>query len=241
VGGARALVVARALATACVLAITVALGSPGPSAHVSGMPGSSTPERSVHLVSHGWHVGLVLRREDVPADLWPERDALGPVRYLEVGWGDGDFYPARPGTVALALRAAFCSRWSVLQVIGFDDPVAAMFPGSKILEAGLSPSGLAALARYIGLTYARDQDGHPIVVAPALYGVGVFYAARGHYRLLDGSNTWVARGLHAAGCPVDVDRVVTAGDVLHQAVRFSRVIRSGVFVRGSDDAPMVCR
>lgn len=231
----------RAVATACVLAVTVAFGSPGVAADLSGVPGTSTPERSVHLVSHGWHVGLVLRREDVPAGLWPEKDALGPVRYLEVGWGDGDFYPARPGTAALALRAAFRSRGSVLQVVGFDDPVAAMFPGSTILEADLSPRGLAALAHYIGLTYARDQDGHAIVVAPAQYGVGVFYAARGHYRLLDGSNTWVARGLQAAGCPVDVDRAVTASGVLHQVAGFSRVIRGGVFVRGSEQPPMACR
>lgn len=222
------------------LVIAAVLGSLGASAHVSAPPGSSPPDRPVYLVSHGWHVGLVLRREDAPAGLWPERDALGPVRYLEVGWGDGDFYPARPGTVALALRAAVNSRWSVLQVVGFDEPVAEMFPGSKILEIALSPQGLAALAEYIGMTYARDQDGQAIAVAPAQYGFGLFYAARGRYSLLHGSNTWVARALQIAGCPIDVDAAITAGAVLHQAVGFSRVIRGGVFVRGSDQAPMAC-
>jgi uncharacterized protein (TIGR02117 family) len=243
VGGAGALatVPVRALATAGVLVLAAVLGSGSGSAEDSGAAGPGTADPAIYLVSHGWHVGLVLRRDDVPAGLWPERDALGHVRYLEVGWGDGDFYPARRGTVGLALRAAFRSRWSVLQVVGFDAPVTVMFPGSKILEVDLPAGGLAALARYIETTYARDRDGRAIAVAPAQYGVGVFYIARGHYSLRRGSNAWAARGLQVAGCPIDPDAAITAGGVLHQAVRFSRVIRPGVFVRGTDDSPVACR
>jgi uncharacterized protein (TIGR02117 family) len=194
----------------------------------------------VYLVSHGWHVGLVLPREDLAGVGPPAPPGGRLVQYVEVGWGDGDYYPAKRGTLPLALRAAFHSRSSVLQVIGFDGPVAEMFPRSKILAIDLAPAGLAALSRHVEASQAVDQAGRPVVVAPAQYGVGAFYLARGRYRLADNSNTWVARGLKAAGCPIDVDAAVTAGAVLHQAVRFARVVRPGVFLRVSDGGSLRC-
>lgn len=208
-------------------------------------PGAATEAasagHSVSVVSHGWHVGLVLRGEDAGAVAALVEDGLGAFRHFEVGWGDGDYYPAPRGTVPLAFRAAVCSRWSVIQVVGFDPAVTDMFPRSKILEVDLSPGGLAALVRYVVATFATGGDGRPIVVAPAQYGVGFFYLARGRYRLRDNSNTWVARALYTAGCPIDVDAAITAGAVLHQAVRFARVVRPGVLLRASDAAPARCR
>ena len=82
--------------------------------------------KPVYVVSHGWHVGLVLRRDDIGAGV-----SAPAGQYLEIGWGDGDFYPAARGTLGLALRAAFRSRSSVLQVVGFDAPVTEIFPRSN--------------------------------------------------------------------------------------------------------------
>ena len=228
-------------AARAMLALAVALvgAGCGSATHVGLDTAPSIVARPAYVVSHGWHVGLVLRHDEFAAAS-PRGRSAPAGEYVEVGWGDGDFYPAARGTLALALRAAFRSRSSVLQVVGFDGPVSEMFPRSKILEIELTPAGLVALARHIEASYALDAEGRPIVVAPAQYGTGVFYLARGHYRLADNSNTWVARGLKVAGCPIDVDASVTAGAVLHQAVRFARVVRPGVFLRESDAGSLRC-
>lgn len=225
---------------ALALAVGVATHSPAIAAEVSGAPSLSAPGRVVYLVSHGWHAGLVLGRDDLAEAAQPEHEPLGTFRYLEFGWGDGDYYPARRGTVPLALRAAFCSRWSLIQVVGFDGGVAQTFPHSKILEISLSSLGYAALARYVHGTFVLDDEGRPIVVAPAQYGSGSFYLARGRYRLADNSNNWVARGLALAGCPIDVEAATTTSALLHQAARFARVVRPGVFLRAWGETPMRC-
>ena len=203
-----------------------------------GAPSGAGP--SIYVVSHGWHVGLVLRRQELPATSLLARYAPGPFQHLEIGWGDGDYYPARRGTLALALRAAFRSRGSVLHVVGFDDAVTTFFAQAKAVQVDLTPEGLASLARYIDTAYAVDADGRPIVVARAEYGTGFFYLARGQYELLDNSNTWAARGLKIAGCPVDVEVALTAGAVLYQAARLGHVLRGGVFLRGADRSAMRC-
>ena len=228
----------RVPATAFAVALGLLAASCAGTRLSPGTPSGAGP--SAYVVSHGWHVGLVLRREDLPAASLLARYAPGPFQYLEVGWGDGDYYPAKRGTLALALRAAFRSRWSVLHVVGFDDPVTAMFAGAQVVQVDLTPEGLASLARYIDTTYAVDSDGRPILVAPSEYGVGLFYRARGQYELLDNSNTWAARGLKIAGCPVEVDIALTAGAVMHQVARFGHVLRGGLLLHGSDRSAMRC-
>lgn len=223
----------RSLALAVFVVAATVSAAPASAESVPSIGASLGSRRPLYLVSHGWHVGLVLRREDVPAAVWPEKDAFGPVRYLEVGWGDGDYYPAPRGTIPRALRAAFCSRWSVLQVVAFDREVAEMFPRAKILRIDVPPARITAVARYIEHSYAEPRPGDPVVVAAAPYGSGVFVAARGHYSLRENSNTWTARALRIAGCPIDVDAALTAGGLLHQAAPFATVVRPGRLLRES--------
>jgi uncharacterized protein (TIGR02117 family) len=177
----------------------------------------------VYLVGHGWHVGLALPLADVPAAAWPESLMFRGFRFVEVGWGDGDFYPAARGTVGQALAAAFRSRSSVLHVAAFDPPVAEFFPAAPIVEIPLSPGGLEALTRFVHGAFARTAGGEPIAVAPSVYGHGRFYRATGHYHLLRNSNTWAAEALRAAGCPIEPRRAITAGSVLDAARGFGRV------------------
>ncbi|MGH7312978.1 MAG: DUF2459 domain-containing protein [Candidatus Rokuibacteriota bacterium] len=175
-------------------------------------------------MGHGWHVGLAMRRADVSPAIWPESTELADVRFIEVGWGDGDFYPAATGTIGLALKAAFFSASSVLHVAGFDLPVAEFFAGTPLVEIALSARGFDALSRFIHEAYAQDARGELVKVAPALYGRGSFYLATGRYHALANSNTWTARALRAAGCPVTPAWALTAGNVLWQVRRFGLVI-----------------
>ena len=199
------------------------------------------PGTSIWIVSHGWHVGIAMPREAMPRERWRERDALGDVRYLEVGWGDGEFYPAARGTVGLALKAVFRSRSSVLHVAGFDAPVATSFPESAIVEIELSPRGLDGLARFIDQQYARDAAGRALTGPPGLYGdVARFYLASEGYGPFRNSNHWTARALRAAGCPIDPRWTISAGSVLEQARHFGRPLRhapatSATPVRESED------
>lgn len=189
-------------------------------------PAADEPVKPVWVVGHGWHVGLAVRRADLSTAIWPESVELGAVRFIEVGWGDGDFYPAAPGTSGMALRAAFWSKSSVLQVIGFDLPVSEFFAGAPLVEIALSARGFDALSRFIQQAYARDDQGQLVRMGPALYGRGSFYLATGRYHAMANSNTWAARALRAAGCPITPAWALTAGNVLWQARRIGRVVQA---------------
>jgi uncharacterized protein (TIGR02117 family) len=186
------------------------------------LPGEATV--TIYVVGHGWHTGIVIRRDDIPAEAWPEYRRFLAARFLEVGWGDRAFYESPEAGVRLALKAAFSSEGSVLHVAGFDPPPATYFSRAEIIAIELSSRGVEALARFVSATYALDGAGQPIEIGPGLYPVSRFYAATGRYSLLYTCNTWVAEALRAAGCPITPALAVTAGNLLLQAERCGRAV-----------------
>ena len=70
-------------------------------------PQGGGPALAVYLVAHDMHTGIAVRRADIPAGLWPESRDFSQAEYLEVGWGNRDYYYGRNqglgGTLAAML------------------------------------------------------------------------------------------------------------------------------------------
>jgi uncharacterized protein (TIGR02117 family) len=171
--------------------------------------------RWVWIVRHDWHTGLVVRRGDVRADVWPERDDFSGAAYLEVGWGDRDFYQAPRGTLWMGLKAAFGANDSVLHVVAFSSPPAVYFAGSEVAKIALSTPGFHALVAFIADAHARTDDGRAIPLGPGRYGHSRFYLGRERY-VFTSCNVWTARALRAGGFPITPFWAITAANVMFQ-------------------------
>jgi uncharacterized protein (TIGR02117 family) len=181
------------------------------------------PGISAWVFDHGWHTAIVVRRVDVDRTLWPEVDDFPEATFVEVAWGDREFYMARPATPWLALKAAFLTSGSVLHVAGFSGRVATYFAGSEVVEVRLTRGGFDAMTRFIHEEYQHDRDDRPRRLTPGLYGTSWFYAARDRYHLFNTCNTWVARALSTAGLAVAPAGVITADEVMRQVKRVGQV------------------
>jgi len=192
---------------------------PGP-----GKPQSGGPGVAVYLVAHDKHSGIAVRRADIPAGLWPESRDFPQAEYLEVGWGDRDYYYGRNQSWGGALRAALGSdNPSVLHVAGVRGPLAENFPASEIIEVKLSRDGFERLVRYIHDAYDRAGAPAAAPLGPGLYGDSRFYPARESFNIFRTCNVWTARGLRGAGLPIE-DSITMEG-VLSQARGIGKVIQ----------------
>ena len=182
--------------------------------------------KSVYVMSHGWHTGIAVRRQDIPEGLWPEQYDFADAEYVEVGWGDREFYMTPEATSGQALRAVVWPTSSVLHVVAFSGRVGRFFPRSEILEIAVSSRGFDRLVTFIQDAHARDEAGRAIPLGPGQYGNSRFYLAREKYFLLKTCNTWTARALRAAGAPITPLYALTAGNVMSQARTFGSPIGS---------------
>lgn len=211
----------------CILCLAAIYGACAAPVRDPPAPSESEPRTTVYLVSYGWHAGIVLRRAEIPDNLWPELGNFHSVQYLEVGWGDMDYYQAPEPHLGLALKAGLLPTASVLHIVGFDGPVPAYFPYREIIGIELSTASFEHLARTIGASFARDEAGNAKSLGPGLYGNSRFYLSGETYHLFNTCNVWTARALRAAGLPISPARTITVGSLMSQARKFGVVVQSG--------------
>ncbi len=186
------------------LGIAVAIASyflycPSP---VAGLfPPLNTKTRTIYFVQHDWHSGLAWAQRDQEnfgAEAW--KDAP----FVEVGWGDRQFYFAGDQSIPSMLRAVFIPSDSVMHVVSFVEPPEQFFK-FPVLKIELSELGFQNLLTYVKQTFAVNETGDRLAaIGKGQYGVSNFYAAVPRYFSLFNCNTWAAEALRQAGvstCP----------------------------------------
>jgi len=186
--------------------------------------------RTLHVVGHGWHTGIVLRAADVPADAWPARADFPDAQYLEIGWGDRDYYQATDPGAWLALKAAFWPAPGVLHVVAFDGAVERYFGAAEVIELDVSEAGLQRLIKHLRASHELDAAGRPVVLGLGLYGRSRFYASRERFHLFKTCNVWVATALREAGLPLTPTLTVSADALMARLRALGRVHRAGEFL-----------
>lgn len=206
----------------CVLALwTVVAAGNGTAA----APAAEKRTAAFYVDSHGWHSGIFIPRAAIPPGAWPsgvvEQDFAG-CAYLELGWGDRKFYPAKHPGVLMAFDAALLPGPSVLHIAGLQPPLADAHTWSALVKVPCTRGELAGLCRDLGRSFERDSRGRTRRMGPGLYGAkSGFYPAQGSYWIGNNCNNWTARELRAGGLPAhpDVFRAFTSGEVVAQTRR----------------------
>ncbi len=184
------------------------------------------PTKTIYLVNHGWHAGLVLLHSDIPSHHWlgtlPFRRAV----YLEVGWGDKDYYQTPDPHLGIKLKALFLPTTSVLHIVGINAPVTGYFANSEIIQIELTVAGFERLLGYIAHSHAMDDAGQAIPLEAGLYGDSRFYLSRERYTLFKTCNTWTARALRAAGYPITPAFTFSVNGLMRQALIHGRLIQA---------------
>jgi uncharacterized protein (TIGR02117 family) len=209
----------------CTLAVTVLCSGCAASIKGECPVDEREPALTIYLVSHGWHVGIVVNTADIPDDVRLVHEDFSSAGYLEIGWGDRDFYQTPRPHLGIALKAIFLPTPSVLHIVAFNDSVAAYFPHSEIIRVRLSDAGFQRLIRYIAASYDRDPVGNLIPSGAGLYGVSQFYRSQETYHLFRTCNVWTARALYTAGCPVRPFLAITGDNLMMQVRSFGTMLR----------------
>lgn len=181
------------------------------------------PTKSLFVVSHGSHAGLLLRRADIPDGAIPELDDLPDLGWIELGWGDADYYPSSEPTLLDGLNALFSSDGSVIHVSSVSGPDDLALPAETILEIPLCEDGFSKLVPFVSETFLRTKTGPAGPLRRGWYGVSLFYPSRRKFSIRNTCNTWVADSLRMAGCPVEGSPIV-GSSLMKEAKRFGRPV-----------------
>lgn len=190
-------------------------------------PAPDEPTKTIYLASHGWHAGIVVKRADIPPAIWPQHNNDFPdAEYLEVGWGDKDYYMTPSPHMGITLKAGIIPTESVLHIVGFSGPVTRYFPYSEVIRLDLSEAGFQQLCLYIENSFDMDEAGVSRSLGPSLYGSGHFYQSHESYHAFNTCNVWTAKALHEAGCPITPAANLTVKTLMANVAKFGTVIQN---------------
>ena len=169
----------------------------------------------VRVVSNGWHTAIVIpRRELVSTGLLPEADDFPGASFLEFGWGDRVYYPAKEKTLGMALAAALVPTPAVMHMAALARAPRLIYPGSEVVAVALTEGGIRYLVGAIAGEFKRPKGARAVPVSRGLYSDSNFYDAHGTFHLFNTCNTWTARMLRASGVKLSPSGVITADDLV---------------------------
>ena len=205
------------------LAIVALSGCAGPAVSLPPWPegGVSGPRKDLWVVRHSWHTRVAMRRGDVDPSIWPESRDFDDSAFLEVGWGDLDFYSKAVPSVWDAIDPVVRATPATLHVSAYDAPPHEMHAAQPVVRLSVAAIGIDRVARFIHAHYARDAAGNAVRFRPGYSPRSAFYLATGRYHALAyNSNDWTAAVLRAAGAPIESTPVMTAGAVIREAAAY---------------------
>ncbi len=181
------------------------------------VPVASEPTLPVYVIGQGWHTGIALQK----TDLLPESADFPTADYLEIGWGDWDYYQAADPGLWLLLKAAFWPSASVLHVIGVQGSISERFGGFDIVKLDVPLSGISGLTAFIHASFQRNSAAKAVPLRRGFGANSFFYPATGKFHIFNNCNTWVARALESAGYPMGTPLPFTSGQLLTRARRLA--------------------
>lgn len=181
--------------------------------------------KSIFILDHGWHTGIVVKISDIPGLLLPEKNDFPKERFLEIGWGDEDFYQAGTISTLYGLKAAFFPTDSVLHLVGFHESVELEYPASGITQLTVTEAGFLEMLSTIHHSIDRGGKNRSSPLRKGLYGNSYFYKGLGTYHFFMTCNHWTAETLEKTGVPINTFFAFTSGSVISQVSKYGMALK----------------
>ena len=159
--------------------------------------------KSIYITSISWHTAIIIPATCLPDSLWPASYDYSEFEYLEIGWGDRDFYQTPGFNPWFAIKAMFWSTKSAIHIFPLQE-----FDGSyalnELIELELTVNQLKNLCSFLVGNFVIE-NGKFVPLQEGFYYNSQFFAGQYAYHLPINSNVWIAKALKAAGfqiCPI---------------------------------------
>ena len=180
----------------------------------------------IYLIKQYWHTAIVINRENIDSLIFPEITLFNKFKFIDIGWGDEEFYQHPDFDAELAFKALFYNTPSTLRIEGIGISKESYFNISEIvIKIIVTQEQLRKILLFISNTVYRDSNGNPVLLSERGLGRVKFFKANGEYYLFNTCNTWLARGLKQAGVNITDDIILTE-ELFNEVAKVGIVIKA---------------
>ncbi len=174
----------------------------------------SKKKKTFYVIGHEWHTGIVIQTSDIPDSLKSKHPQFPKARFLEIGWGDKEFYQDSDPGYFLAIKAALWPTESALHINGFNQPVDKYYSLAEVVQFETEKPDFENLYLFIYSAFARDSLGGEILIGRGYYKNSQFFLGDEKYYLPKTCNVWTAQAVHSAGISISPYRYQKAESLM---------------------------
>lgn len=164
---------------------------------------------TVYITRFNWHTGIIIKTDLIKneiEDLFPH---LLEFEWIDIGWGDEEFYQYDGFNTDLAVQALFVNTPSVLRIEGIILPINKYLSYTdSFIELNFKKDNFNDLIEFI-FSSVRLENEKPILKSSRA-GKIFFYSSSLKYNVFYTCNTWTAEGLNRAEFPINSFLILTS-------------------------------
>jgi hypothetical protein len=180
----------------------------------------------VYLVKESWHTGLMFQVNDFTISSFPVIKYFEEFEYVDIGWGDADFYQTPGFDIFLAAKAILIPTPTVIRIDGYKYPIEKIIEWREFaIKFSLSKEQFLMMIKYINVHLVKDQTGEPIISKRELGKPIIFFKSHGQYHLFRTCNTWAAEVVNEAGFGIDLFGLITASQLYTKFAKHGTILK----------------
>ncbi len=183
---------------------------------------SNIIDEKVYIVKHEWHTGIILNRTTAEKYLPLLKDEYKNFNFIEIGWGDKDFYMTEKETFWLGLKAALWPTKSVIHINTFNLKPDLYYNRNEIIRLSFTETEYKALLGYINERIYIDEKGNYMLLSDKDNINSRFYLSNEKYFLFKTCNVWIAKALKEAGISIKPIFALTSKNVMKQLKKMEK-------------------
>ncbi|MFP4367978.1 MAG: DUF2459 domain-containing protein [Candidatus Kapaibacterium sp.] len=166
-------------------------------------------EKEFFIINYSWHTGFVLKNDYQLREITGiEADSI-KYPYVDIGWGDQEFYQTPGFNLWLAAKAILFPTGSTVRMKWLrQSPDQQKEVYDHLVKAKAAGDQYKKLLSYISSSYKRKK-GRAIIERGSEQSSVQFFKSVQYYWLLMTCNTWIAEALWYAGYDIVTDFVIT--------------------------------
>ncbi|HSH52312.1 MAG TPA: DUF2459 domain-containing protein, partial [Bacteroidales bacterium] len=173
----------------------------------------------IYVVKYDWHTGVIFERMDAVKFFPALQDDYKDFKFIEIGWGDKDFYMAEKETFWITFKAGMFPTKSALHVTALMNNPEIHYRGIEMVIIDLSEDDFKNLIQYFNKSFALDEYNKNIKLKNGLKENSLFYLSNEKYHIFKTCNAWIARGLKRADVQIHPFFALTSKNVMKQLKR----------------------
>lgn len=173
-----------------------------------------------------YHTGMLIElNESVKKSLSAAKD-FPDHKFIDVGWGDEDFYQRENFNPYYATKAIVVPTSSVIRLRGLNGGSESIIQESDFcIRFELTQNQFAKLINFIDKSFLYDEKGDVVRTSARKSFSIVFYKSVQRYHIFNTCNTWVAEALKNAELPVSTFMIITGEDVYDEISEVGDVLK----------------